>query len=219
MKRRAAIDAERAIRRCGSCPKYGGTDPSEIDSARSTSLHAKDKDEKADASAPQEQGLVKGAPDELMNKPRWQRAIISFAGPLVNLVFPILCSPFTLWRSAFLIRLIRISRAGYGVAGKFSGAKAGLKPGDKIVALDGEKNPNWEQAEKVIAKVTPGSKLTVEVEQGGAQRSLTVPVEQKDLEQPERLLEKLVGFAPIRPGFGRCCAGISGATRDSKKAI
>src|SRR5262245_17234442 len=31
-----------------------------------------------------------GAPDELMSKPRWQRALISFAGPAVNLVFPIL---------------------------------------------------------------------------------------------------------------------------------
>src|ERR1700738_1036258 len=30
-----------------------------------------------------------GAPDELMSKPRWQRALISFAGPLVNLIFPI----------------------------------------------------------------------------------------------------------------------------------
>src|ERR1700730_15427964 len=30
-----------------------------------------------------------GAPDELMSKPRWQRALISFAGPAVNLVFPI----------------------------------------------------------------------------------------------------------------------------------
>src|SRR5438309_10408466 len=26
-----------------------------------------------------------GAPDELMSKPRWQRALISFAGPAVNL--------------------------------------------------------------------------------------------------------------------------------------
>src|SRR6266849_495971 len=31
-----------------------------------------------------------GAPDELMSKPRWQRALISFAGPAVNLVMPIL---------------------------------------------------------------------------------------------------------------------------------
>jgi len=31
-----------------------------------------------------------GAPDELMSKPRWQRALISFAGPAVNLIMPIL---------------------------------------------------------------------------------------------------------------------------------
>src|SRR5271166_1332463 len=29
------------------------------------------------------------APDELMSKPRWQRALISFAGPAVNLLMPI----------------------------------------------------------------------------------------------------------------------------------
>src|SRR5881394_231479 len=31
-----------------------------------------------------------GAPYELMSKPRWQRALISFAGPAVNFVFPLL---------------------------------------------------------------------------------------------------------------------------------
>ena len=31
-----------------------------------------------------------GAPDELMSKPRWQRALISLAGPAVNLIFPVL---------------------------------------------------------------------------------------------------------------------------------
>src|SRR5437899_86383 len=30
-----------------------------------------------------------GAPDELMSKPRWQRALISFAGPAVNLILPV----------------------------------------------------------------------------------------------------------------------------------
>src|SRR3981189_4011366 len=31
-----------------------------------------------------------GAPDELMSKPRWERALISFAGPAVNLIMPVL---------------------------------------------------------------------------------------------------------------------------------
>jgi regulator of sigma E protease len=31
-----------------------------------------------------------GGPDELMSKPRWQRALISFAGPAVNLIMPVI---------------------------------------------------------------------------------------------------------------------------------
>src|ERR1700682_1654930 len=33
-----------------------------------------------------------GSSDELMSKPRWQRAVISFAGPAVNLIFPVVAS-------------------------------------------------------------------------------------------------------------------------------
>jgi regulator of sigma E protease len=194
----------------GGYVRMAGQDPSEIDSAHSTSIHGKEKDEKAKdekakdektyAPYPQLQALVRGAPDELMSKPRWQRAIISFAGPLVNLVFPILL--LTVYFVAIGIPYPAYQDKPVQVTGlpaSSPAAAAGLKPGDKIVALDGEKNPDWEQAEKVITKLTPNSKLAMEVEQAGAQRSLSVPVEQKDLEQPERLLERLVGFVPIRP--------------------
>jgi regulator of sigma E protease len=198
--KRGATDYRVSALPLGGYVRMAGQDPSEIDSARSTSLHGKEKDEKTDAPDPQGQPLAKGALDELMNKPRWQRAIISFAGPLVNLVFPILL--LTVYFVAIGIPYPAYQDKPVQVTGlpaNSPAAAAGLKPGDKIVALDGEKNPDWEQVEKVISKVTPNSKLSVEVEQGGAQRSLSIPVEQKDLEQPERLLERLVGYVPIRP--------------------
>jgi len=59
----------------GGYVRMAGQDPSEIDSARSTAIHGKEKDEN-----PQVQATAKGAPDELMNKPRWQRAIRLFCG-------------------------------------------------------------------------------------------------------------------------------------------
>ena len=34
-----------------------------------------------------------GAPDELMSKPRWQRALISAAGPTINLLFAFVLTP------------------------------------------------------------------------------------------------------------------------------
>jgi regulator of sigma E protease len=198
--KRGATDYRVSALPLGGYVRMAGQDPSEIDSAHSTAIHGKEKDEKTYAPNPQLQALVKGAPDELMNKPRWQRAIISFAGPLVNLLFPILL--LTVYFVAIGIPYPAYQDKPVQVTvlpANSPAAAAGLKPGDKIVALEGEKNPNWEQAEKVIAKVTPNSKLSMEVEQGGSQRALSVPVEQKDLDQPERLLERLVGYAPIRP--------------------
>ena len=189
--KRGATDYRVSALPLGGYVRMAGQDPSEIDSANSTSIPVKAKDEKTQSPA-----LVRGAPDELMSKPRWQRALISFAGPFVNLIFPVL-----LLTVYFLT--IGIPYPAYedkpvqvtAVPANSPAAAAGLHSGDKVVALEGEQNPNWEQAEKVITKLTPNSKLSMEVEQAGTRRSLSVPVEQKDLEQPERLL----GFAPIRP--------------------
>ena len=194
--KRGATDYRVSALPLGGYVRMAGQDPSEIDSAHSTALPGKGKDEKTYAPYPQLQELVKGAPDELVSKPRWQRAIISFAGPLVNLIFPILL--LTVYFVAVGIPYPAYQDKPVQVAAvpaNSPAAAAGLRSGDKIVAVDGAQNPDWEQVEKVLAKLTPNSKLSMEVEDSGARRPLVIPVEQKDLEQPERLL----GFAPIRP--------------------
>ena len=194
--KRGATDYRVSALPLGGYVRMAGQDPSDIDSARSTAIPGRGKDEKTYATYPQLQALVKGAPDELVSKPRWQRAIISFAGPFVNLIFPILL--LTVYFVAVGIPYPAYQDKPVQVAAvpaNSPAAAAGLRSGDKVVALEGEQNPDWEQAEKVLAKLIANSKLSMEVEDAGARRSLSIPVEQKDLEQPERLL----GFAPIRP--------------------
>jgi len=194
--KRGATDYRVSALPLGGYVRMAGQDPSEIDSAHSTAIPGKGKDEKTYAPYPQLQALVKGAPDELVSKPRWQRAIISFAGPFVNLIFPILL--LTVYFVAVGIPYPAYQDKPVQVAAvpaNSPAAAAGLRSGDKVVAIDGEQNPDWEQVEKVLAKVAPNSRLSMEVEDSGTRRSLVIPVEQKDLEQPERLL----GFAPIRP--------------------
>src|SRR6266478_7133277 len=95
-----------------------------------------------------------GAPDELMSKRRWQRALISFAGPAVNLVFPIilLTGFFALVGmpySAYLDKPVQIS----AVPANTPSSPDALQPGDQIVSIDGVKTPKWEQAEMQLAKV------------------------------------------------------------------
>ena len=213
--KRGATDYRVSALPLGGYVRMAGQDPSEIDSAHSTAIPRTEKDKRGlhvgaeavgvseitfkTAEARGVEQLLRtgtGAPDELVSKPRWQRAIISFAGPFVNLVFPILL--LTVYFVAVGIPYPAYQDKPVQVAAvpaNSPAAAAGLRGGDKIVAVDGEQNPDWEQVEKVLAKLTPNSKLSMEVEDSGTRRPLAIPVEQKDLEQPERLL----GFAPIRP--------------------
>src|ERR1700731_4649308 len=187
--KRGATDYRVSALPLGGYVRMAGQDPSEIDSAGSTSISGKGKDEKTHAPYPQLQALVKGAPDELMSKPRWQRALISFAGPLVNLIFPIFL--LTVYFVAIGIPYPTYQDQPVQVTAtptNSTAAAVGLRPSDRIVAIDGEQNLNWERAEKVITKLAPNSKLSMEVESESGRRPVSVTVQQKEIEQPEQLL-------------------------------
>jgi regulator of sigma E protease len=137
-----------------------------------------------------------GAPDELTSKPRWQRAFIAFAGPAVNLVFPVLLLmvyfvavgiPYPAWENK-PVEVTAVQK------NSISGS-AGLQAGDKVVSINGEPTATWEDADKSMSKALPGSRLSIVVNRAGAQQTIDVPIPTKETEQPEQLL----GFAPVRP--------------------
>src|SRR5216684_4167844 len=79
-----------------------------------------------------------GASDELMSKPRWQRALISVAGPAVNLLMPVLLLSGFFWIKglpypAYLdeTAVIAAMKANDPLA------KAGVTVGDRITAING----------------------------------------------------------------------------------
>jgi regulator of sigma E protease len=135
-----------------------------------------------------------GAPDELMSKPRWQRALISVAGPLVNLIFPIvlLTAFFALVGmpySAYLDKPVQI----VAVPADNPVSPDALQPGDQIVSINGQKTPTWEQAETQLGKAGTKEKLRLEVLNNGKVRSVEV--------MPKGLLESdsLIGYLPRAP--------------------
>jgi len=104
-----------------------------------------------------------GAPDELMSKPRWQRALISFAGPAVNLIFPILLLTALfvavgLPYSSFYDLPVQVVALPADKVGQASP----LQVGDKLLSINGIRNPTWEQAQKAFKQTAPGEPLKLE---------------------------------------------------------
>jgi regulator of sigma E protease len=83
-------------------------------------------------------------PRSLPAKPRWQRLIIAFAGPFMNMVLAV-----AVLTGLYMVKFQKIAdsdlQAIIGhVMPDSAAAKAGIQGGDRIVALDGKPNPNWE---------------------------------------------------------------------------
>jgi regulator of sigma E protease len=82
-------------------------------------------------------------PRSFQSKPRWQRLIILFAGPGMNIVLAV-----AVLTGVFMVRFPKIPTSpspeiGYVVPDS-AAAKAGLKEGDRIVEIGGAANPSWE---------------------------------------------------------------------------
>jgi regulator of sigma E protease len=143
-----------------------------------------------------------GSSDELMSKPRWQRALISFAGPAVNLIFPVLALAvlfivFGVPHSAYLDQPVQI----VALSSKADAQTSPFHPGDRILSLNGVANPTWEQAAKAIKEEAPGSPLSAEVENAGVRR--TVQTTLGDSASTDRLL----GYPPLLPVLDEVASG------------
>jgi regulator of sigma E protease len=135
-----------------------------------------------------------GAPDELMSKPRWQRALISFAGPAVNLIFPLflLTALFVavgLPYSSFYDLPVQVVALPAEKAGQVSP----LQVGDKLLSINGVQNPSWEQAQKAIKQTATGDKVKLEIENAGTKRSMELAVTSAGA------LERILGYPPLPP--------------------
>jgi len=103
-------------------------------------------------------------PRAFLAKPRWQRLMIALAGPTMNLVLAV-----GLLTGLFMVKFQKPPDVHAVVGHVFAdspAAKAGVRDGDRIVAIDGKENPTWEDV--VIKEVSgPHQSLQVKLERGG----------------------------------------------------
>ncbi len=101
-----------------------------------------------------------GAPDEFMSHPRWQRFVIAIAGPAMNIMLAVALLTFVFMvHYEHPVFLEQPAVIGWVVENS-PAAKAGIEQGDRIVRIDGEQNPTWED---VMLKVIVSSRQPVDV--------------------------------------------------------
>jgi regulator of sigma E protease len=104
-------------------------------------------------------------PRYLNRKPRWQRLIITAAGPFMNVVLAI-----AVLTGLYMFSYEKVIDEDGAVIGHVMAdspaAKAGIQAGDKIVRLNGRDNPSWED---IVMKEIAGAglQMTVTLERGG----------------------------------------------------
>src|SRR5205085_3852036 len=111
-------------------------------------------------------------PRGFLSKPRWQRMIIAFAGPFMNILLAV-----AVLTGLFMVKFPKIPNnpsptIGY-VLPDSAAAKAGIKEGDKIVQIENTADPTWEDI-AVKEAASAQHPLAVFVERIGLRERFTV---------------------------------------------
>jgi regulator of sigma E protease len=114
-------------------------------------------------------------PRSFLNKPRWQRLIIAFAGSFMNIVLAV-----AILTGLYMVKFPKFPEAAQGLVGlvmpNSAAAKAGIREGDRVISFDHKPNPAWED---IMLKEISSAGLPIDltVLRGSQQIALTVTPE------------------------------------------
>lgn len=149
-------------------------------------------------------------PRSFLNKPRWQRLIIAFAGPWMNIMLAV-----ALVTGLYMVRypkmpMVPSPLVGF-VAPDGAAAKAGIREGDRILKVDDVDNPTWEDIMfKEIA--SPGKAVSFYVEHPDKRQEiirLTPVLDEKQNTGTLAWAQQMpVHISGVEPGMGAEKAGL-----------
>jgi len=135
-------------------------------------------------------------PDETLEaKPLWQKLIVIFAGPAMNLLLPVVIYTGTL-AVGFPQADSKIGEIEFGSPA----AAAGLRLNDRVTAIDGTPVQWWRQIADALSEQTSGE-LEVQYERDGVQATTRVSIESRQRSDPfgDLIAVGWVGFSHRRP--------------------
>jgi regulator of sigma E protease len=147
---------------------------------------------------------VAGSPDEFLSKPKWQRFLILFAGPFMNVFIAVsfvAIAAMVGFREPVTKPVISSVEAGK------AGAKAGLQAGDRLVKLKGETIKDFGDVRMIIS-MNAGTPFEVVYDRGGVLRKTTMTPDRAEGE-----------FSPVgRAGLGFGAEVVVGGTEPGSPA-
>jgi len=139
-----------------------------------------------------------GDPGEFMSHPRWQRFLIAIAGPAMNILLAVaVLTGVYMFRHQYPAYLYQPAVVGWATDGS-AAQKAGLQPGDRIIAAQGKSNPNWDDVRyQIFGRINQN--LELDVQRGDQTLHLSMPVRAPENEDIEILAE--LGLNPQGPAI------------------
>jgi regulator of sigma E protease len=161
--------------------------------------YVKFMDDENGASMPSRDAIARMSPEERASafhaKPLWQRASVVAAGPIANFLLAIVILAGLYTTLGMPIMAPRIDDVVEGGAAQ----KAGFRPGDVVVSIDGSPIDSFNEMQRRIGP-SAGRELTFVVDRGGVQ--VTLKATPATVEQPD-------GFG------GKMRTGVIGIKRSS----
>jgi regulator of sigma E protease len=131
------------------------------------------------------------------NKPVWARFLIVLAGPVFNFIFAILA-----YWAVFMIGIVGVIPDIGDIVPNSIAARAGLKAGEEIVAVDHSPTPTWQQVMKQLMRRL-GDKDQLEIatkeKQTGVNHSYLLDLHQWELKGGKPDLLHALGIEPYQP--------------------
>ena len=107
-------------------------------------------------------------PRSFAGKPVWQRFLIVLAGPMANFLLAIVI--FACFFAAWGVP--RTPNAVVAVQQGSAAAQAGIRPGDRIVSVAGQRTSSFEDVQRIVA-LRPGEQVSVRIERDGRTAALS----------------------------------------------
>lgn len=134
-----------------------------------------------------------GAPNEFLSRPRWQRFIIAVAGPASNILLTFLI----FWGIYAIVGLgtdKSMFQAPAVVGVPQTVEPSGVKPGDKILDVNGVATSNWKAVYDQLSKVNSGDVVSLTVLRDGKTVKLNEPASNGPI-----TADSLVGYLAVPP--------------------